>query len=596
MFDLLPGDRLWGRFRVESVGANGAWLARLPGRAASGAGEFGPSVLLLALERQAGPAPLAELLCLAGAAVRLRTRTGQPQVTAAPEPGTPRPERQHAVPGAADQPSAFVELPLLGHVAWIGDPARGGIALVEAPVATPLAEKVAAGGAFSPRTTLALLTDFSASLEAFAQIDGLDSAGRSLWRVLVRLLHPGAIVLRSDRACLGVRLGLAEPANALAPPRWAEFLAPELYRGECAGQAACVFGVARLGAFLMGAIVEQAGSAGVSPAAPSQAGQPAPQDAPETAWFVLAEWACGKRDPAREFLEDANATGIPQELRALLAACLSQDPANRPDTLGKLHAALEALAGCPWNAATAETAEAAPGSAAGPGGEGAAQAGARGSTTSTGAAAQLENMAVVAAGAFLSGEQKTPRTLRAFAIDTRPVTEGDYKRFLSRVCRAPRPGGPGAREPQYDTHPVTRVTWYEANEYAEFYGKRLPTIYEWEKAARGTDGRKFPFGSAYRAKAPPRRAGGSKGREVPGTAPVGHCPAEASPYGVLDTVGNVLQWTSTARRAGERLFRAVKGSCYLDGSPELARCTSVQYVAPESAEPHIGFRCVKDLD
>ena len=81
-----------------------------------------------------------------------------------------------------------------------------------------------------------------------------------------------------------------------------------------------------------------------------------------------------------------------------------------------------------------------------------------------------------------------------------------------------------------------------------------------------------------------------------GAAAVGSFPAGASAHGALDRAGNVLEWTCTARRAGERIFRAVKGACYLDGSPELSRCTSVQYFRPEAFEPYLGFRCVKDIE
>jgi serine/threonine-protein kinase len=219
--------------------------------------------------------------------------------------------------------------------------------------------------------------------------------------------------------------------------------------------------------------------------------------------------------------------------------------------------------------------------------------------TATAAEVRIENMTLIAAGVFLSGESKLPRTLRAYAIDTRPVTEGDYKRFLAASGKPARPDGPGSRGPEFDSHPVTRVTWYEANEFAEFHGKRLPTIYEWEKAARGTDGRRFPSGNAPPAATRRPRTGAAetvKKAKPPSTAPSGSSAAPASPYGVLDMAGNVLQWTSTSRRAGERLFRAVKGSCYLDGSPELARCTSVQYLLPETREPFLGFRCVKDVE
>ncbi len=125
-------------------------------------------------------------------------------------------------------------------------------------------------------------------------------------------------------------------------------------------------------------------------------------------------------------------------------------------------------------------------------------------------------------------------------------------------------------------------------------------MHEWEKAARGVDGRKFPFGNTFKPGCGNLRAlsaENSAGEAEPAAlAPVGSYKSGASPYGVLDMAGNVLEWTSSARRAGERFFRAVKGASYLDGSPQLARCAGVQYLPPETAEPYLGFRCVKDVE
>jgi formylglycine-generating enzyme required for sulfatase activity len=392
-----------------------------------------------------------------------------------------------------------------------------------------------------------------------------------------------------------------------------------------------VFGVARTGAFLLSpdeaARARRTSGTNMGLKAATAEARRAPSSSePEAAWAALAEWASGKRDAAREFASSPAAASVPEELRGLLARCLAKTPARRPATPGRLHAALNALAACPWSRAgtlcegcgfvlaedhVAATCPCCGRRRAPPEGLSDRLAEAphrweRHGPPATGGAAtqvavQTENMTLVPAGVFVSGENKAPRTLRAFAVDTRPVTEGDYKRFLAAAGRAPRANGAGSRGPEFDSHPVTRVTWYEANEYAEFHGERLPTVYEWEKAARGTDGRRFPFGNTFKpgtGRLLKSTADGARkrARAPVGTAPVGSQPGGASPYGVLDMAGNVLQWTSTARRAGERLFRAVKGSCYLDGSPELARCTSVQYLPPEASEPYLGFRCVKDVE
>ncbi|MCY3023417.1 MAG: SUMF1/EgtB/PvdO family nonheme iron enzyme [Planctomycetota bacterium] len=605
MLNLLPGDRLWNRYRVESVagGVGGAWLVPLHGPPAGARGEAS-RFLLVPLERRLHAAPVTELLAALGAAIRLRA-------THTPAPTS----RRRAARGAAAPLETFRELPALGHLSWVGDPVRDGMAIVAVPAALTLAEFVPATGPLAAPAAVPVLAHFAAALHELLEVlEGPLQASPLLsgvWRALARNLNPEMIGLRCDNAQLALCPGLPDPPSPYQPLPWADFLAPELYGDEEATPAACVFSAGRLAAFLLGV--------GVGGAESAQVG-----------WAAAAEWAAGRRDPAREFLDDPASARVPAELRSIVAACLNKTPAQRLSAAA-LRDSLEALRALPWaqagapcpgcgfvlvpdqggaacpccgehSAAPAESAGLALGSVAS-----AVRAGGGRTTRGPGAGAsggrtavQLENMVLVAAGSFLSGEHKVPRTLRAFAVDTCPVTEGEYKAFLSAVCRAPRRGGPGSRDPQYDRHPVTQVTWYEANEYAEFHGKRLPTMYEWEKAARGADGRKFPFGNTFKPGRVRLRTGGEstkrKPRDVPGTAPVGSHPQSASPYGVRDMVGNVLQWTSSARRAGERLCRAVKGSCYLDSAAELARCTSVQYLPPETSASYLGFRCVKDVE
>lgn len=132
--------------------------------------------------------------------------------------------------------------------------------------------------------------------------------------------------------------------------------------------------------------------------------------------------------------------------------------------------------------------------------------------------------------------------LDAFWIAETPVTNAEYKRFLDAHSGHRAPWGwdetwrsypPGKQD-----HPVTHVSWDEANEYARWVGGRLPTEAEWEKAARGTDGRRYPWGNDF----DPARCNTSESH-IGGTTPVSQYGAlGASPYGVMDLAGNVWEW------------------------------------------------------
>jgi formylglycine-generating enzyme required for sulfatase activity len=127
-----------------------------------------------------------------------------------------------------------------------------------------------------------------------------------------------------------------------------------------------------------------------------------------------------------------------------------------------------------------------------------------------------------------------------FWIDRVEVTNARYGACVEAgACT--RPIGDAFDQATKADHPVTIVSWAQADAYCRWAGKRLPTEAEWEKAARGADGRRFPWGD--RVEAERANAG-----YTAGTTSVGSRPLGASPCGALDMAGNVWEWTSTLYR------------------------------------------------
>jgi formylglycine-generating enzyme required for sulfatase activity len=129
-------------------------------------------------------------------------------------------------------------------------------------------------------------------------------------------------------------------------------------------------------------------------------------------------------------------------------------------------------------------------------------------------------------------------TLDAFWIMQTEVTNAQYRQCVADgACTAPN----NARweQPAYDDHPVTHISWLQANAYAAWVGGRLPTEAEWEKAARGSDRRLYPWGNDA-----PTDTLLNFNQNVGDTSLVGRYPAGASPYGALDMAGNVWEWTN----------------------------------------------------
>ena len=205
-----------------------------------------------------------------------------------------------------------------------------------------------------------------------------------------------------------------------------------------------------------------------------------------------------------------------------------------------------------------------------------------------------------------------PVFLSVYQIDLRQVTASEYEACVEAFTCFPPGSGPGCnyQVPARANHPMNCVNWYDAEAYCASVGKRLCTEAEWEKAARGDDGRKFPWGfddpTCDVAVVPDE--GGVAGCGTGGTAPVGSKPDGASPYGLLDMSGEVYDWTADwywdayytvapqtdppGPDAGS--FKVRRGGAY-DSSLKELRVSSRQLSAPNYGAPAFGVRCCDEF-
>jgi formylglycine-generating enzyme required for sulfatase activity len=192
-------------------------------------------------------------------------------------------------------------------------------------------------------------------------------------------------------------------------------------------------------------------------------------------------------------------------------------------------------------------------------------------------------------------------TLTGFAISRTPVTNAQYAHFTAATGRRAPAHWEGPQPPAaLADHPVTYVDWHAARAYCAWAGGRLPTEAEWEYAARGTAGRRYPWGAAAPTALLCNFAG-----QIGATTPVGRYPAGASPFGLLDTAGNVWEWTATLLRpypyrtddgredAAAAGARVVRGGSYQHDAAEVS-CIARDGLYPDACDVYIGFRVVTD--
>ncbi|MFF2506345.1 SUMF1/EgtB/PvdO family nonheme iron enzyme [Streptomyces sp. NPDC058067] len=195
-------------------------------------------------------------------------------------------------------------------------------------------------------------------------------------------------------------------------------------------------------------------------------------------------------------------------------------------------------------------------------------------------------MILVEEGIYLSGSKGISVWVDAYRIDVHPTTNLDYERFVHATGHRAPQHWPGERCPSaMRDHPVVWVTWDDAEAYARWAGKELPSVTQWEKAARGPKGRPYPWGEEpTAAKCNTAESG------IGGTTSVTRYQSGVSPYGVFDLCGNTWEWCSTPGTDGPDRYQ-LKGSAF--SSPFERAAPALENAANATMwDNDTGFRCV----
>ncbi|MCD4784686.1 MAG: formylglycine-generating enzyme family protein [Candidatus Eremiobacteraeota bacterium] len=238
-------------------------------------------------------------------------------------------------------------------------------------------------------------------------------------------------------------------------------------------------------------------------------------------------------------------------------------------------------------------------------------------------------MFLVPAGEFIMGAQKSDKqahknekpahkvNLDAFYIYKYEVTYRQFKKFMKETGY--KPGGNWDRfdKPEFLDHPVMNITFIDAMQYCKWAKVELPTEAQWEKAARGADGRLYPWGNDWN----PNKCNNSELEDPDliakmnaitsgrGSLPVGSIKADTSPYGVMDMAGNINEWCSDRYKASyykkspynnppgpdKGFERSTRGGAW-SLPPTRSRTTSRWSGSVESELDDYGFRCILDKE
>ena len=193
-------------------------------------------------------------------------------------------------------------------------------------------------------------------------------------------------------------------------------------------------------------------------------------------------------------------------------------------------------------------------------------------------------MCYVPAGTFLMGNDRRVVDVSPFWMYKHPVTVKQYRQFCTETGRdMPDPPNWGWK----DDHPIVNVSWFDAKAYADWAGVQLPTESQWEKAARGTDGRVYPWGNEWDTS----KCVCSVNEQRCSTESVGSKSEGASPYGCLDMSGNVWEWCAEWYGGNEE-YRVLRGGSWFNYLYSyLLRAADRYYFSPDLWSIFLGFRC-----